>query len=100
MSCRTTIRLMVENISNLPVDFLRLAFEDSTIAPAQQALAEGEMSVYDTYEMEYELLHRPLFAWDNDDEKSISPGGKTILSVSCLGKVGWYVPGACLLLPA
>ncbi|KAK0197056.1 TRAPP II complex [Armillaria mellea] len=85
---RSTIRLTVENVSSLPVDFLRLVFDDSTIAPAQQALAEGSLSTFDTYETEYNLIHRPLFSWNEDEGRAITPGGKLTLSVQCLGKVG------------
>ncbi|KAK0459779.1 TRAPP II complex [Desarmillaria tabescens] len=85
---RSTIRLTVENVSSLPVDFLRLVFDDSTIAPAQQALAEGSLSTFDTYETEYNLIHRPLFSWNEDESRTIDPAGKLTLTVQCLGKVG------------
>ncbi|KZT26443.1 hypothetical protein NEOLEDRAFT_1062821 [Neolentinus lepideus HHB14362 ss-1] len=85
----STIRLTLENVSSIPVDFVRLTFEDSTIAPAQQALAEGELSVFEMYETEYDLLHRPVFSWsDHKYVKEIAPGAKTVLTVSCFGKVG------------
>ncbi|KAG8937942.1 hypothetical protein FRC00_008884 [Tulasnella sp. 408] len=38
-------RLTVENISSIPVDFVKLAFDDTSISAAQQALADGELSV-------------------------------------------------------
>lgn len=83
--------MTLENISALPVDFLRLSFEDSTIGPAQEALSEGELSVFEAYETEYDLLHRRAFSWRNDKEiTTISPKQKVVLSVTCLGKVGWY----------
>ncbi|KAJ7343441.1 TRAPP II complex [Mycena albidolilacea] len=84
----STIRLTLENVSPLPIDFLRLAFDDSTIASAQQALATGDLSVFDTYETEYDLLHRPLFAWNKEDGKDIPPGQKLTVNVNCYGKVG------------
>lgn len=71
------------------IDFLRLAFDDSTIAPAQQTLAEGTLSVFDTYETEYDLLHRPMFSWNKDEVKDIPAGQKLTLTVNCFGKVGW-----------
>ena len=89
-SCRSTIRITLENVSSLPIDFVRLTFEDSTIGPAQQALAEGELSVFDTYESEYDLIHRPVFTWDHaPGTQSIRPGEKTVVTVNCFGKVGW-----------
>ncbi|GLB34932.1 putative transport protein Trs120 or TRAPPC9, TRAPP II complex subunit [Lyophyllum shimeji] len=84
----STIRITLENVSSLPVDFLRLIFDDSTIAPAQQALAEGELSVFDTYETEYSLIQRPVFSWNKDEVKLIQPGQKLSLTVTCIGKVG------------
>ena len=62
---RSTIRITLENISTLPIDFIHLTFDDSTIGPAQQALSDGDMSVFDTYETEYDLIHRPMFTWDS-----------------------------------
>jgi hypothetical protein len=88
---RSTIRITLENVSPLPIDFLRLVFDDSTIAPAQQALANGDLSVFDTYETEYDLLHRPVFSWNKEDAKDIPAGQKLTVNVNCYGKVGWYV---------
>ncbi|KAI0362223.1 hypothetical protein OH77DRAFT_1416447 [Trametes cingulata] len=85
----STIRITLENVSSLPVDLIRLTFDDSTIAPAQQALAEGDLSVFDTYETEYDLVHRPVFTWDSEHEPhSIAPGHKRVITVNCFGKVG------------
>ncbi|KAJ6496720.1 TRAPP II complex [Mycena vitilis] len=84
----STIRITLENVSPLPIDFLRLVFDDSTIAPAQQALANGDLSVFDTYETEYDLLHRPVFSWNREDAKDIPPGQKLTVNVNCYGKVG------------
>lgn len=85
----STIRLTLENISTWPIDFLRLSFEDSTIGPAQEALSEGGLSVFETYETEYDLLHRKAFSWRNEKEiTNILPNQKVVLSVTCVGKVG------------
>ncbi|CAK5277407.1 unnamed protein product [Mycena citricolor] len=84
------IRLTLENVSSLPIDFLRLVFDDSTIAPAQQDLANGDLSVFDTYETEFDLLHRPVFAWNKEEGKDINvlPGSKVTVNINCFGKVG------------
>ncbi|TBU35870.1 TRAPP II complex [Dichomitus squalens] len=85
----STIRITLENVSSLPVDLIHLTFDDSTIAPAQQALADGGMSVFDTYETEYDLVHRPVFTWDSEREaQEIGPGQKRVITVNCFGKVG------------
>lgn len=88
---RSTLRITLENTSLLPVDFVHLAFEDSTIEPAQQALAEGELSVFDTYETEHGLINEPVFTWDKDEAKTIEPGQTLTLNISCLGKATWCV---------
>jgi hypothetical protein len=79
-------------VSSLPVDFVKVTFDDNTIGPAQQALADGELSVFDTYETEYDLIHRPAFSWDARESVSIKPGEKSTITVNCQGRVGWYVP--------
>ncbi|KAH9856984.1 TRAPP II complex [Lenzites betulinus] len=85
----STIRITLENVSSMAVDLLRLTFDDSTIAPAQQALADGDLSVFDTYETEYDLVHRPVFTWDSEREPhKIEPGHKRVITVNCFGKVG------------
>lgn len=84
------IRLTLENVSAFPVDFLKLTFEDSTIAPVRQILTEGDLSVSERYEIEYDLLRRPVFNWRSREEPSgVKPGQKAVLTVACLGKVGW-----------
>jgi trafficking protein particle complex subunit 9 len=86
---RSSIRITLENVSRLPIDFLRLVFDDSTIIPAQQALAEGTLSAFDTYETEHSLIHNPVLSWDQRDTNSIPPGQKLTVNVKCIGKVGW-----------
>jgi trafficking protein particle complex subunit 9 len=87
---RINMRLTLENVSTLPVDFLTLSFDDSTVGPAQQALAEGNSSVFETYETEYDLLHRPTLAWKNQKEaKAVAPGQSVTAVVACYGKAGW-----------
>ncbi|KAG5220467.1 hypercellular protein [Salix suchowensis] len=88
---KSSLRMTLENVSSLSVDFLRLAFEDSTMAAAQQALTEGGMSIFETYETEYELLHNPLFTWSSKSIINIPPNKKHVLAVDCFGKGGWYV---------
>ncbi|KAG6900876.1 hypothetical protein C0993_009994 [Termitomyces sp. T159_Od127] len=87
---QSNIRITLENVSPVPIDFLRLVFDDSTIAPAQQALSEGQLTVFETYETEYSLIQRPVFSWNQEEVKDIHirPGQKITLSVTCIGKVG------------
>ncbi|KAI0273777.1 TRAPP II complex [Gloeopeniophorella convolvens] len=85
---QSTLRLTLENVSDLPIDFLRFSFDDSTMAPAQAALAEGDLPIYDAYETEYQLINRPVFSWNCEQaDTEILPGKKTAISVTCTGKV-------------
>ncbi len=48
--------------------------------------------MFETYETEYDLVHRPVFTWDSEHEsQEIGPGQKKVITVNCFGKVGWYV---------
>lgn len=88
------IRLTVENVSSLPADFLRMTFDDSTLLPLQQALTEGELTVAEAYETEYELVNRPVLKWDLGEAGSnivLAPRQKLPLWVTCFGKEGWCV---------
>ena len=86
------IRLTLENISNIPVDFYKLSFDDSTTGPAQQLLADGELSVAEAYETEYDLLYRPFFTWTAPKPlPAIASRKRIVVPVKCYGKVGWCV---------
>lgn len=85
----SSIRLTLENVSKIDVDFIKVTFDDSTIGPAQIALAEGELSVFDTYETEYELIHQPVFTWAApESQKSVGASNRLVLTVDCFGKIG------------
>ncbi|CAE6441631.1 unnamed protein product [Rhizoctonia solani] len=86
------IRLTVENVSLLPIDFLRMSFEDSTLPALQQALTEGVLTVAEAYETEYELVNRPVLKWDLDgvdaSNMTLAPRQKMPIWVTCFGKEG------------
>ncbi|KZO95888.1 hypothetical protein CALVIDRAFT_537860 [Calocera viscosa TUFC12733] len=83
----SALTLTLENMSPLKVNFLRVTFEDSTMAPAQAALAEGELSTAAQYETEYDLVRRPVFKWEQSASPLHIASGKTsTISVTCLGK--------------
>ncbi|KAF8628414.1 hypothetical protein AX15_003936 [Amanita polypyramis BW_CC] len=82
------IRITIENVSHLPIDFVRLVFNDSTIGPAQQSLAGGDLSVFNTYETEYNLLQKPVLSWSKDENIIVPPGRSHTLTVQCYGKAG------------
>ncbi|KIO28174.1 hypothetical protein M407DRAFT_72139 [Tulasnella calospora MUT 4182] len=83
----STFRLTVENISSIPVDFVKLAFDDTSISIAQQALADGELSVAEAYETEYDLVNRPVFSYQGISNQSIGPEKKATIAVTCFGKL-------------
>ncbi|WWD18356.1 hypothetical protein CI109_102806 [Kwoniella shandongensis] len=85
----STIKITLENSSSVPIDFIKLTFDDSTAREAQAIIQEGELTPEQAYELEWDQLNRPVFTWEKgDDEISIAPGGKATISVRCLGKVG------------
>ena len=60
------------------------------MGPAQQALLEGELSVFDTYETEYDLMRQPVLTWDAESNKvEIPPGKMMTVAIGCFGKAGW-----------
>lgn len=84
---RTTLRLTLENSSSTPVNFVRLIFDDNTVREAQAALNE-ELGPRDAYEVEFDQRERPVLRWDQR-EVNIPPGGRAVIVIDCLGKVGW-----------
>lgn len=85
----SVIRITVENSSQVPVDFVKLSFEDSVTREAQILLADGEQSPQQAYELDHDISKQPVFSWDNSTPLFIPPGGRATLSVQVLGKVGW-----------
>ena len=87
---RSPIRITIENISSLPVDFLELTFEDSTKLYYEQLMNAEEPDAFDTYEAEHSLVHRPVLAWDQRDvRKNVDAGQESTIAVKCFGKAGW-----------
>ena len=83
------IRITLENSSVVPVDFLKLSFEDSLTRSVQTAITEGDLLPEQAYELEWDMLNRPVFTWEADAAVTIPPGGQFTLFIRCLGKVGW-----------
>lgn len=60
------------------------------MASARRSLDEGELSVAEAYETEFELLRRPFLSWDpSDDRRVIAPGEKLAIRIACYGKLDW-----------
>jgi hypothetical protein len=84
------MRLTVENISKTPIDFIRPTFTDSTSDFAQDLLAEGSLSAFDTYELSRDLRQRPVFSYDTSNTLThLGPCESGNLTISCIGKAGW-----------
>ncbi|WVR06234.1 hypothetical protein IAU60_003264 [Kwoniella sp. DSM 27419] len=93
----SSIRITLENSSSVPIDFIKLTFEDSTAREAQAIIHEGELTSEQAYELEWDQLKRPVFTWQREQQDDaaavdgkvlIAPGGRLTLNVRCLGKVG------------
>ncbi|KAG0288601.1 hypothetical protein BGZ98_004203 [Dissophora globulifera] len=92
---KTTIRLTLENIGSVPVDFVTLTFSDST---SQLTLGNNygntttshgvELSAEDAYEMELFLKKTNVFSWNREVECNIPVGGSREIKVDVLGKRG------------
>lgn len=85
---RSVIQVTLENSSPVPVDFVRLSFDDSVTREAQGLLSDNELALEQAYALEQDLFQRPVFAWDSNSQISIPPGGRATLSIRVLGKVG------------
>ncbi|KAF9092331.1 hypothetical protein BGX29_010505, partial [Mortierella sp. GBA35] len=92
---RTVVRLTLENIGAVPVDFVTLTFSDTT---SQMAVGNNnhyghgnngvEPSAEDAYELELFLKKTPVFSWDREVECHIPVGGTREIKVELLGKRG------------
>ncbi|WVQ81064.1 hypothetical protein IAT38_003171 [Cryptococcus sp. DSM 104549] len=90
---RSAIRITIENSSSVPINFLKLSFEDSTMREAQAIIAEGDLTPEQAYEIEWDQINQPVFTWENEGKAAgeathIAPGGRATLLVRCLGKAG------------
>ncbi|KAG0213874.1 hypothetical protein BGX28_003298 [Mortierella sp. GBA30] len=92
---KTTLRLTLENIGSIPVDFVTLTFSDSTSQLGHGNNNYGnnntngaELSAEDAYEMELFLKKTHVFSWNRDVECHIPVGGTREIKVDVLGKRG------------
>jgi hypothetical protein len=91
----THITIDVENIGNIPVDFLTLSFTDSTTIHPKPI--NPELPTEEQYEIELYTKGTPVFSWEgskhdgNQIGKKINlpPGERTKIIVNIYGKQGW-----------
>lgn len=92
----STIQITLENTSPIPINYLKLSFEDSTVRAATRVMQENELGAEEAYELDWDVRNRSVFTWENPmtlgagegDECLIVPGGRKVLKIKCLGKVG------------
>ncbi|KAG0346519.1 hypothetical protein BG004_001535 [Podila humilis] len=90
---KTVIRVTLENIGMIPVDFVTLTFSDSTSqlahGPGNPSGPNGvELSAEDAYELELFLKKLNVFSWSREVECHIPVGGTREIKVEVLGKRG------------
>lgn len=91
----THISIEVENIGNIPVDFLTLSFTDSTTIHPK--LINPELPTEEQYEIELYTKGTPVFSWEGSKADSnqigkkinLPPGEHTEILVNIYGKQGW-----------
>lgn len=85
---RSVISITLQNISSLPVDYLNVTFNDSIRDDTEVKLAEGNLLSPSVYELEYDIVKNPVFAWDATFH-GIQPAKEEIILIACTGKAGW-----------
>ncbi|CAO3613143.1 unnamed protein product [Cunninghamella blakesleeana] len=89
----TNIKMEIENIGNIPVDFITLSFTDSTLS----APINPDLPMEQQYELELFMKEMPVFSWEGCDRISsqsigkkihLPPGEKTEIVVNTYGKRG------------
>lgn len=84
----------IENIGNIPVDFITLSFTDSTLS----APINPDLPLEQQYELELFMKEMPVFSWEGCDKVGsqsigkkiyLPPGEKTEIIVNAYGKRGW-----------
>lgn len=92
----STIQITLENASPIPINYLKLSFEDSTVRAATRIAQDNELGAEEAYELDWDVRNRSVFTWENPvtlgagegEEGLIIPGGRKVLKIKCLGKVG------------
>ena len=87
--------ITLRNVSQCPVDLVHFTFRDSTTQQLQTALQNKENLPTDVYELEYQLMHKPVLRWrrpqgQEGSSVSIAPGEKVKFTLEVLGKPGLY----------
>ncbi|KAH8919350.1 hypothetical protein BT69DRAFT_498321 [Atractiella rhizophila] len=85
----SSFSIALENTSEYPVDFIELAFQDANTQSARDYISDNDLPPGELYEIELDLLQRPVFSWDPTKwQQRVEPNEEAILTVDCLGKLG------------
>ncbi|CAO3597656.1 unnamed protein product [Absidia cylindrospora] len=91
----THIKMEIENIGNIPVDFITLSFSDSTTT--NPLPINPELPMEQQYELELFIKGMHVFSWEGSNKDPVQsigkkiyldPGAKTELVVNVYGKRG------------
>ncbi|CAO3642865.1 unnamed protein product [Cunninghamella echinulata] len=89
----THIKMEIENIGKIPVDFITLSFTDSTLSEP----INPDLPMEQQYELELFMKGMPVFSWEGCDRVgsqsigkkiNLPPGEKTEIVVNTYGKRG------------
>ena len=83
-----TFSVTLRNTSKIPVDLVRVSFEDSATAALQNAITNKDISQAELFEIESQLKHFPIMRLDGQVPKKIDPGQRAQLTFKVLGKPG------------
>lgn len=88
----TSFDITISNISSSPADIVHFTFQDSTTRQFQSALQNKENLPADVYELEWQLVTKPVLRCrgDNDGSASIAPGAKATFTIDVFGKPGLF----------
>ena len=87
---RSAIRLVVENASSQPINFLKLTFTDTLSTESEVLLNEAGLDPVQAHMVETELRERPVLVWEQADQPvCIPPGAQQSISIRYFGKFGW-----------
>ncbi|TIA89509.1 hypothetical protein E3P81_02909 [Wallemia ichthyophaga] len=85
----TTLKLILENTSDVDVDFIDIKFSDNSTECLLSAIEEQQGSLTETHEMEYTVAHEPVFRPCTDISAITIPARRrAVLDIYCYGRVG------------
>lgn len=85
---RTVLRIRLANTSSVPVDYVRVTCTDTLSDATRTALSDGELLPSDVYDLEWDLVHQPVFEYTGAPRDiHIPPGQSATLKIDVRGKL-------------